>query len=79
MYLSFLFFLGPDQEIEDKGELILRVLFLPVVGFLTNQLAEAIRNEARKSQAAAEKLAEANRHLEEAEAQVRRAWRRWGS
>jgi signal transduction histidine kinase len=73
MYLSFLFFLGPDEVIDDKGELILRVLFLPVVGFLTNQLAEANRDEARKSQAAAEKLAEANRHLEEAEAQVRRA------
>ena len=58
---------GPDRE------LILRVLFLPVVGFLTNQLAEANRDETRKSQAAAEKLAEANRHLEEAEAQVRRA------
>jgi signal transduction histidine kinase len=73
MYLSFLLFLGPDQVIDDKGELILRVLFLPVVGFLTNQLAEVNRNEARKSQAAVEKLAEANRHLEEAEAQVRRA------
>jgi len=73
LYLSFLFFLGPNEEIDEIGELILRVLFLPVVGFLTNQLAEANRNEARKSQAAAEKLAEANRHLEEAEAQVRRA------
>lgn len=73
LYLSFLFFLGPDYEIDQTGELILRVLFLPVVGFLTNQLAEANRDEARKSQAAAEKLAEANRHLEEAEAQVRRA------
>jgi len=73
MYLSFLLFLGPDLEIDDERELILRVLFLPVVGYLTNQLAEANRNETRKSQAAAEKLAEANRHLEEAEAQVRRA------
>jgi two-component system, NtrC family, sensor histidine kinase HydH len=72
LYLSFLFFLGPEYEIDDVGELILRVLFLPVVGFLTNQLAQANRDEARKSQAAAEKLAEANRHLEEAEAQVRR-------
>jgi signal transduction histidine kinase len=72
VYLSFLLFLGPDQEIDDTHELILRALFLPAVGFLTSQLAEAIRNEARKSQAAAEKLAEANRHLEEAEAQVRR-------
>ena len=73
LYLSFLFFLGPDYVIDSTGELILRVLFLPVVGFLTNQLAEDNRNEARKSQAAAEKLVEANRHLEEAEAQVRRA------
>jgi len=72
MYLSFLFFLGPDQEIGDQRELILRVLFLPVVGFLTHQLFEANRIEARKAQAAAEKLAEANRHLEEAEDQVRR-------
>jgi signal transduction histidine kinase len=72
LYLSFLLFLEPDQEIAEKGELILRVLFLPVVGFLTNQLAQANREEMRKSQATAEKLAEANRHLEEAEDQVRR-------
>lgn len=76
MYLSFLLLLDwqnqyiPPDQID---ELVLRVLFLPVVGFLTNQLAEANRDETRKSQAAAEKLAEANRHLEEAEAQVRRA------
>jgi signal transduction histidine kinase len=75
MYLSFLLLLDwhnqyiPPDQVE---ELVLRVLFLPVVGFLTNQLAEANREEARKSQAAADKLAEANRHLEEAEAQVRR-------
>jgi signal transduction histidine kinase len=75
LYLSFLYFLGSEYYIapEQIGELILRVLFLPVVGFLTNQLAQANRDEARKSQAAADKLAEANRHLEEAEAQVRRA------
>jgi two-component system, NtrC family, sensor histidine kinase HydH len=73
MYLSFLLFLGPNEEIADVSELILRVLFLPVVGFLTHQLAEANREEARKSQAVAEKLAEANRDLEEAEAQVRRS------
>jgi len=75
VYLSFLLFLKQDEYLaaDAKNELILRVLFLPVVGFLTNQLAETNRNEARKSQAAAEELAEANRHLEEAEAQVRRA------
>ena len=75
IYLSFLLFLANDEYLlpDAEKELILRVLFLPVVGFLTNQLAEANRDEARKSQAAAEELAEANRHLEEAEAQVRRA------
>lgn len=75
VYLSFLLFLKQDEYLaaDAKNELILRVLFLPVVGFLTNQLAETNRHEARKSQAAAEELAEANRHLEEAEAQVRRA------
>jgi len=73
MYLSFLLFLGPNEEIADVSELILRVLFLPVVGYLTHQLAESNRQEARKSQAVAEKLAEANRHLEEAEAQMRRS------
>jgi two-component system, NtrC family, sensor histidine kinase HydH len=75
IYLSFLLFLANDEYLlpDAEKELILRVLFLPVVGFLTNQLAEANRNETRKSQAAAEELAEANRHLEEAEAQVRRA------
>jgi two-component system, NtrC family, sensor histidine kinase HydH len=75
LYLSFLLFLAKDEILlpEAVEELILRVLFLPVVGFLTNQLAQANRDEARKSQAAAEELADANRHLEEAEAQVRRA------
>ncbi len=75
LYLSFLLFLGPDEYIppDQMDELILRVLVLLVVGFLTNQLAESNRQEARKSQAVAEKLAEANRHLEEAEAQVRRS------
>jgi signal transduction histidine kinase len=46
---------------------------LPVVGFLTNQLAEANRDQARKAQAAADQLALANRNLQEAEAAVRRA------
>jgi signal transduction histidine kinase len=74
-YLSFLFFLAEDQYIAPEGvrELVLRVLFLPVVGYLTHELAEAHRTEARKSQAAAEQLAAANQSLKEAEAEVRRA------
>jgi two-component system, NtrC family, sensor histidine kinase HydH len=74
-YLSFLLFLDWQSQFipEDQvRELVLRVLFLLVVGFLTNQLAEANRDEARKAQAAANQLADANRNLQEAEAHVRR-------
>jgi signal transduction histidine kinase len=74
-YLSFLVFLREDQYIPQQGvrELVLRVLFLPVVGYLTHELAAASRVETRKAQAAAEELAAANRSLKEAQAQVRRA------
>jgi two-component system, NtrC family, sensor histidine kinase HydH len=75
-YLSFLLFLDwNDQFIpeEQLRELVLRTLLFPAVGFLTNQLAEANRTEARKLQATAEQLAAANKSLAEAEAQVRRA------
>ena len=74
-FLSFIFRLAPDQEIDpaEIPEVILRVLFLPVVGYLTHQLAEANHAAALKYQAAAEQLAEANRHLQEAEAAVRRS------
>lgn len=74
-YVSFLFFLTEDQYIpaDEVRELILRVLFLPVVGYLTQELAEANRAEARKAQAAAEELARTNESLKEAQAQVWRA------
>ena len=74
-YLSFLVFLREDQYIPSQGalELVLRALFLPVVGYLTHELAAASRVETLKAQAAAEELAAANRSLKEAQAQVRRA------
>jgi signal transduction histidine kinase len=81
-YLSFLLFLvpnpifpNPEQQLMPgaESEVILRALVLPVVGYLTHQLAESNRAAARKYQAAAEQLAEANRHLQEAEAAVRRS------
>ena len=77
-YLSFLLFLDwqaqfiPRDQLE---ELLLRVLFLFVIGFLTQRLAEANRVEARRYQAAAEDLAAANRSLQDAEAAVRRSGR----
>lgn len=79
-YLIFLtpWFLDPGRwEItpEGIGVLSLNVMFLPVVGFLTNQLAESNRVQARRYQLTAEQLIEANRNLQEAEAAVRRSER----
>ena len=74
-YLSFLAFVDwSRQELtrDALGELGLRVIFLPVIGFLTQQLAQANRIEARNSQAVAEQLQAANESLYAAEAEVRR-------
>ncbi|HET8549266.1 MAG TPA: ATP-binding protein [Bryobacteraceae bacterium] len=75
-YASFLLFIDWRRaEWDPTGvrQLALRLLFVPVVGFVTWQLAEANRAEARKSQAVARQLADANRSLQEAEAAVRRS------
>jgi signal transduction histidine kinase len=61
----------PDQV----RELCLRFLFLVVVGYLTNRLAEAGREERRRYQATAEQLTAANQSLQAAEAAVRRSER----
>ena len=76
-YMSFIRFLRPDQYIpEGAWELVLmRAAIFPVVGYLAHELAEASWASARKYQMAAEQLAEANKHLQEAEAQVRRTER----
>ena len=77
-YLSFLLFLDWSDWTRytlDWRELLLRLVFLPVVGYLTHTLADANREEARKHQKAAEQLAVANRNLQEAEAAVRRSER----
>jgi signal transduction histidine kinase len=77
-YLSFLAFVDwSRQELTSQamGEIGLRVVFLVVVAFLTHQLAEANRVEARKYQTAAAQLADANRNLQAAEAAVRRSER----
>jgi two-component system, NtrC family, sensor histidine kinase HydH len=60
---------------DQTRELALRLAFFAVVGFLTYTLAEANRVEARKYQAVARQLAEANQSLREAEAAVRRSER----
>ncbi len=61
----------PDQV----PELLLRLSFFAVIGYLTHRLAEAHRIAARRAQEAASQLAEANANLQEAEAAVRRSER----
>ena len=77
-YLSFLLFIdwkGYEVPPEQVPQLWLRLACFAVIGYLTRRLAEAHRIEARRAQAAAEQLAEANRNLQEAEAAVRRSER----
>ena len=77
IYLSFLPLIRPPNYLDptEYPELVMRCLILPVIGYLTQQLAEANRIAAREAQIAAEQLAEANRNLREAEATVRRTER----
>ncbi len=75
-YLSFLLFLDWTRvtvPVDQIREISLRAIFLPLVGFLTYQLAQANRAEGRRAQQAVAELAEANQHLREAEEAVRRA------
>ncbi len=77
-YLSFLLEIDWERytiPADQVPELALRLICLAVIGYLTQRLAEANRMEARRAQAAARQLAEANRNLEEAEAAVRRSER----
>ncbi|MEX2262388.1 MAG: ATP-binding protein [Bryobacteraceae bacterium] len=77
-YLSFLLFidwtrfqLGPNEQ----RELVMRLLMIAITGYLVNTLSKANREQALKHRTLAEELAEANRHLREAEAAVRRSER----
>lgn len=84
--LSFLIFLWWENhyhfhseyyviEPEQRLELALRILSFLVVSYLTYQLAKGKREEALRYQRTAEELAEANRNLKQAEAEVRRSER----
>jgi two-component system, NtrC family, sensor histidine kinase HydH len=77
-YLSFLLVIDWDVYVLgplERQELVLRVTFMALIGYLTNTLAEAAREQSAKYRAAAEQLAAANRSLQEAEAAVRRTER----
>jgi signal transduction histidine kinase len=78
VYLSFLITLRWTNlyvDAEGAWEIVFRVVFFPVVAFLTHQLAAQKREEARKLQETAQQLAAANSSLQEAQAEVRRAER----
>jgi signal transduction histidine kinase len=64
-----------QYEPADVQNILLRVLFFPLVAYLTYGLAESNRAEARRAQAAVQELATANERLREAEASVRRSER----
>ncbi len=76
-YISFIKFLRPEQYIpaQEWKFVVLRAAIFPVVGYLAHELAEASRTAARKAEAAAEQLSEANLRLQEAQAAVRRSER----
>ena len=76
--LSFIAFINWQQQEFTRGaelELALRLLLFPLVFYLTNQLAQAKRDEAARYQKAAEELAVANENLKKAQAEVRRSER----
>jgi signal transduction histidine kinase len=71
-YLSFFAFV-PQLELHDLREFTLRVIFLPVVGFLTRQMAETNRREVARHRQVANQLAQANQDLQIAQDAVRRS------
>ena len=77
-YISFVRFVDFSQFTIDPDQvrvLAMRMIFVAVAGNLVNVLAEALRVQSANYRRAAEELAEANRHLSEAEAAVRRSER----
>jgi signal transduction histidine kinase len=77
-YLAFLVFLPLNNQYipaDQIPELVLHVLWFPMMGFLTYQLLQANREQTRKAEAAAQQLAEANRSLRQAQDEVRRSER----
>lgn len=67
--------LVPVIEADQYPELLLKLLWFPLVGFLTYQLAKANREKTQKLETTAQELAAANQSLKEAEAEMRRSER----
>jgi signal transduction histidine kinase len=63
--------IGPDE----RQEIFLRLIIFAAIGYLTNTLAAATREQSRQFKTVAEQLAAANQSLSEAEAAMRRSER----
>jgi len=75
-YLSFFLYVDWTKfyiEWREINEIAYRAIILAMVGNLSNILAQDLRIQSRQSRRTAEQLAEANRHLQEAEEAVRRS------
>jgi two-component system sensor histidine kinase HydH len=72
-YLSFLLWLAFSQVTPEWPLLVLRIVFLAMVGNLANILAEDLRIQSDNYRRTAEQLREANVHVQEAEDAVRRS------
>jgi two-component system, NtrC family, sensor histidine kinase HydH len=72
-YLSFLLYLDLSQIDIEWPVLLVRVLFLAMVGNLANTLAEDLRVQSEKNRRTADQLAEANLQIQQAEDAVRRS------
>lgn len=71
-YFSLIHFLPAGSYVSDWPVFFLWEATFPIAGFLTYELLEANRAATRRAERAADQLAEANRHLQEAEASARR-------
>jgi signal transduction histidine kinase len=77
-YLSFLLYIDwsrYEMPPNDVSELALRIVIICMIAFLTHELVGESRTQARRYQATAEQLAQANTNLQAAEAAVRRSER----
>ena len=77
---SYCAYLIPAREqyeisLEGAGELVLRIMFLFLVGMVVNRFAVEHRQQVRRSQNVSQTLREANRSLRQAQAEARRAER----
>jgi len=72
-YLSFLLFLPGSLAEEDLIEFWLRAILFGMAGNLVNMLAEELRRRSTQYRQTAERLAEANVHVRQAEEAVRRS------